>query len=112
MFRQITEDEYQALAKSSQRVALYRELTSDEFTPITIFQAIKQKYKNSTLLESSPKENPSSRYSYICFDEIASVETRQAQSTITQNGEVSYSTAPFQDVLRRLKKILSSQDQP
>ncbi|MBS0625715.1 MAG: chorismate-binding protein [Verrucomicrobia bacterium] len=77
----------------------FRELSADQFTPITAYRAVAG--KNSCLLESAPEED---RYSYIGVDPMASftAKGRKIEVKIGESVE-KFEANPF-DALRAFQK--------
>lgn len=67
MFNALSLDDFLLLAKQHPRIAIYKEILGDTLTPVQAFQALQPHMKGATLLESSPKEKTSGRYSFLGF---------------------------------------------
>lgn len=55
---------------------LQKELLSDLFTPVSLFLKLRDKYANVLLLESSEYASKEGSYSFIVFEELASLEVK------------------------------------
>ncbi len=102
-------EEFQKLKKDCERVALYREISSDHLTPITAYFALSK--KGNCLLESvvesraeSNLEAKQGRFSFIGLDPMASFESRGRQIQIKIGNQTERFEADPYDALRNLQK--------
>ncbi len=98
-------EEFQKLKEESGRVALYREIPADHFTPITAYHALAK--KGSCILESTPGTGEA-RYSFIGIDPIASftAKGRNIEVRIEQKVE-KFESDPYV-ALRAFQKRLKT----
>lgn len=66
-------ESFLSLAQKQKKCTIYQAVQGDILTPIQAYLALSAHYQDMTLLESSPKEPQKSRYSYLCFDVLASI---------------------------------------
>ena len=85
MFSSLNFQQFTQFAKSGHAVAVYKEIPGDKLTPVTAYQALKNDQTTITLLESSPKLKVPSRYSHLCFQPIAEIQTTNNQVMVIEN---------------------------
>jgi len=84
---------------------------ADLVTPVSIYLKIRDRYPNTMLLESSDYHGSSNSMSYICFDEIATIEVNRSIITKRyplqepQSEKVSLSNTVADNLHQFLKKF-------
>lgn len=106
MFDKMSLEDFVSLSESHDRIAVYKEIPGDKLTPTNVFLALQNKVKDVTLLESSAKEKDLGRYSYFCFDTIASIRSTGTHIEIQQNEHTSIVDGNPFDTLREFQKKL------
>ncbi|MCH9757370.1 MAG: anthranilate synthase component I family protein [Gammaproteobacteria bacterium] len=106
-FETLSYEQFKALAASHACVAVYQEIPGDQLTPTNAYLALQSTAKNITLLESTPNESTKGRYSYLCFDPIATIQSSgQTVEIHHQNTHQTIHADPF-DVLRQYQTELA-----
>ncbi len=108
MFEKLSFEKLVDLSNSHTRIAVYKEIPGDRLTPTNVFLALQNKVQNVTLLESSPKDKDWTlgRYSYFCFDPIATILATGNKIQIQHNNQLSNLDGDPFDILREFKKKL------
>ena len=85
---------------------------ADLVTPVSIYLKIRDRYPNTLLLESSDYHGAQNSMSYICFDEIATIEVNKNQITKSLPGnEVKIEKVSLENnVADNLKNFLNAFD--
>lgn len=107
MLQKLSLDEFLAFAKIAKRVAVFREISADRLTPISIVERLGEEMRDGTILESGRQQEDTGRYSFITFNSMA--ELRAQNKVITQRigKEIStHQTHPF-TLLRKMISDLS-----
>lgn len=99
MTQQLTLDEFKDLAKKTNRVAVFQEISADSLTPISIYCSLKNAHTTEAVIFEDFHPNGHKHYSFICFESIASLEiTDQNQeplNTLRQlQSELAYTARP------------------
>ena len=68
-----------------------KKILADTYTPVSIYQKVKQQYPKSVLLESSDYHSKQDSYSIIGFKEIASIELKNDVLKTQINGVITTS---------------------
>jgi anthranilate synthase component I len=58
---------------------IIKEMLSDLYTPVSLFLKLRDKFANVVMLESSEYASKEGSYSFIAFDELASIEVKNHQ---------------------------------
>lgn len=98
-------EEFQKIKQESDRVALYREISSDHLTPVAAYHALAQ--KGNCLLEAatqSKTEPDPGRYSYIGIDPVASFTSKSGRIRINIEGHSEEFQGDPYVALRTLQK--------
>lgn len=74
-------DEFQKYAKDAKRVAVFKEIPADRLTPITIYHLLKKSYAADGAMFEDLHQQKDDRYSFICFEPIASLTRNEADDT-------------------------------
>ena len=77
MTQPLTFDEFKALAQHAKRIAVFREIPVGTLTPIHSYKLLSEAYGENGVMLENLREQESTRYSYICFDSIASLTMYQ-----------------------------------
>lgn len=93
------------LAGKSGLVPVFREIVADLDTPLTVFAKVAAFDSHAFLFESLEGGEKWGRYSFIGFDPLLTVTTKEKNIEIRRGEEVEYRTG---DPLRELKKLLES----
>ena len=113
MFKQLTYEKFVTLARTHKRIAVYKEISGDTLTPTNIMLALQATNHDITLLESSPKEKQHGRYSYLCFNPIATIKSFGKDVTINENGKTeTITTDPFDTLRTYQTKLYCKTDHP
>ena len=87
----------------------YKKLLADTITPVSIYLNIRQKFKNSFLLESSDYHGNKDSFSFICFNPMASFKVEdQKISTVFPDGSFKVKNAQENDVITEMKAFADS----
>ena len=84
MFPQLEFDEFKKLAQYNKRIAVFRTVPSDKFTPITVFQALQNESAQAVLLESAVESASIGRYSFIALQPFAQFSAKGGIVKISQ----------------------------
>ncbi len=113
MFKILSYERFIALADSHQRIAVYQEISGDKLTPINAYLALKDIAKDITLLESNPKEKALGRYSHVCFDPIAVIQSYGKEVTVCHNKKTrTFVSDPFEILRTYQSKLFAKTDHP
>ncbi len=82
MLQKLSLDEFLAFAKTAKRVAVFREISADRLTPISIVERLGEEMRDGTILESGRQQQDTGRYSFITFNSMA--ELRAQNKIVTQ----------------------------
>ncbi|MFM2392952.1 MAG: hypothetical protein RLZZ546_934, partial [Bacteroidota bacterium] len=86
-----------------------KEILSDLYTPVSLFLKLRDKYANVLLLESSEYANKEGSYSFIVFDELASLEVKDFMVKIKYHHLPIKHTA-LNEILTEINNFLYSID--
>jgi anthranilate/para-aminobenzoate synthase component I len=102
----LTLEEYQSLAKLYDRVAVFKTISADRFTPVGIAESLENEMQNGVMLESGLQQDSTGRYSLITFNPFAEISANYHR-VVQRVGETisTYTENPF-IVLRQLTKKL------
>ncbi len=73
MLQPLTLNEFQVLAIKAKRVAVFQEISASGLTPVTIYAQLNEMYKASGVMLEDLHERECPRYSFICFEPVASL---------------------------------------
>ncbi len=73
MTQPLTFIEFQALAQHAKRIAVFHEIPMGTLTPVHSYRLLSEIYGDNGVILENLLEQESRRYSYICFDPIASL---------------------------------------
>ncbi|NNM59755.1 MAG: anthranilate synthase component I family protein [Legionellales bacterium] len=107
MLQQLTQDEFLALSKTANRVAVYQEIAADRLTPIGIVQNLADEMLDGAILESGLRHEDAGRYSFIAFDSMAQFSVQNNQVSQRIESKVSTPSTPPFIALRQLLSELS-----
>ena len=77
-------------AKTYHVVSRHKRMLADIITPVSIYLRIRDRYRNSILLESSDYHGNDNSFSYIAFDPIARFSYEAQMLTVQMPGEAEY----------------------
>src|SRR3954463_3029647 len=97
-----TLEEFKELASRGTFVPVCKEIVADLFTPVSAFLKIAEHADYAFLLESVEGGEHVGRYSFLGKDPFLILRGRAGKTTIERAGQVTESTDPFIDTLRRL----------
>ncbi len=84
----------------------YKKLLADTITPVSIYLNIRNKYKESFLLESSDYHGNEDSYSFICFNPVASFKVEDGKIFIVYpNGDFETKLTTQNDVVKELNQF-------
>lgn len=87
-------------------VSRHKRMLADIITPVSIYLRIRDRYRNSILLESSDYHGNDNSFSYIAFDPVARFSYENGQLTTQMPGEAeSTSDVPPGGMLDALKRF-------
>jgi len=102
MLQKLSLDEFLAFAKTAKRVAVFREISADRLTPISIVERLGEEMQDGTILESGRQQEDTGRYSFITFDSMAQLRAQNKLVTQRIGKEITtHQTHPF-IVLRKM----------
>jgi anthranilate synthase component I len=104
MLKQTAYEQYEQLAKSSQRFVVFQEFSADQLTPVNCYLALQEKTSRPVLLESLAHNSHHGRYSHVCFNAIACFESKKDCIHITKAHQQHQHTGDPITHLRQLKK--------
>lgn len=100
-------DTFLQQADEQSRIALHMEITGDQLTPISAYLALAPHMKTLTLLESLSPKAQGGRYSHLCFNPLAAIESRGHEITLhtqfTPSQKKTFTGNPI-DALRTFKQ--------
>jgi anthranilate synthase component 1 len=76
MFNVLAQEDFLKLATLNHSVTVFKEILGDQITPVQAFLALHTHMKGASLLESSPKEKNSGRYSFLGFTPQAQLKIK------------------------------------
>lgn len=74
--KSMTASEFAELAKTSQKITVFREIAADRLTPVGMFESLAEEMKTGVMLESGLHEPGVGRYSFLYFDPMASMSLK------------------------------------
>lgn len=83
MLQKLQLKEFLDLAKSAKRVAVFQEILADRLTPIGIFESLAEEMRDGVILESGQRHQDTGRYSFLAFDPMARLQSKDG--TVTQH---------------------------
>lgn len=84
----------------------YKKMLADTITPVSIYLNIRNKYKESFLLESSDYHGNEDSYSFICFNPVASFKVEDGKIFIVYpNGDFETKLTTQNDVVKELNQF-------
>ena len=90
-------------------VSRHKRMLADIITPVSIYLRIRDRYRNSILLESSDYHGNDNTFSYIAFDPVARFSYEAQQLTTQMPGEDEHtSDVPPGEMLSALKRFKDS----
>ena len=90
-------------------VSRHKRMLADIITPVSIYLRIRDRYRNSILLESSDYDGNDNSFSYIAFDPVARFSYENQQLTTQMPGEDEQtSNVPASEMLDSLKLFKDS----
>ncbi|GAB3642161.1 anthranilate synthase component I family protein [Spirosoma arcticum] len=90
-------------------VSRHKRMLADIITPVSIYLRIRDRYRNSILLESSDYHGNDNTFSYIAFDPVARFSYENQQLTTQMPGEDEQtSDVPASGMLDSLKRFKDS----
>jgi len=102
MFASLSLKQFQKLAETGKRVAIFKEFSSDLITPMTAHQALSHSEPELIMLESGEKSKVVGRYSHIGFKPIAEIRSYGKESKVREGeNHFVYEGDPFK-LLREL----------
>lgn len=106
MFSHLSLDNFLELAKSNQRITVYREISSDTLTPINAYRALAAQFHDVALLESGAQSDHSGYFSYLCFDSYTEISSKGENIHIKdEHTEINFVGDPL-TILREYQKKL------
>src|SRR3990172_6021850 len=111
MFPQLEFDEFKKLAQYNKRIAVFRTVPSDKFTPITVFQALQNESAQAVLLESAVESTTMGRYSFIALKPFAQFTAKGCVVNITlgQNSREDRTRPPIDALKAFLEEMRCAQ---
>jgi anthranilate synthase component 1 len=73
MMRELMLAEFVNLAHKGRYIAVFKEISAEDFTPVTIYEKLKENLPNGIILENL-YESESSHYSFICLGPLRTLE--------------------------------------
>ena len=90
-------------------VSRHKRMLADIITPVSIYLRIRDRYRNSILLESSDYHGNDNSFSYIAFDPVARFSYEDQQLTTQMPGEDEQTNdVPANEMLDSLKRFKDS----
>jgi len=89
MLQHLTLEAFLTLAKTAKRVAIFKEISADMITPISIFESLVDKMQHGAMLESGLHGPENGRHSFLSFDPIAKFQFKNGLSSIKVGSEIS-----------------------
>ncbi len=85
----------------------YKQVLADTFTPVSVYLKIRDKFPNSTLLESSDYHTNNNSFSYICCNPIAyfKIENNEIEVQYPQQEAKSISISRETNVIQELENF-------
>lgn len=100
--RQQSLDEFLALAKTSNRIAVYQEILAEHLNPIGIAENLTDEIQEGAMLESGLCHQDIGHYSFIAFGKMAQLRVQNKVTSLHIGTTVTtHTTHPF-DLLRQL----------
>ncbi|MEM9242743.1 MAG: anthranilate synthase component I [Pseudomonadota bacterium] len=108
MFKKLSYDQFASLTAQHKRIAVYQEIAGDKITPVTAYLALAQSTKDITLLESSPKEKDTGRYSHLFIHPLITITTFGNQITISEQANKKHLQADPFVILKQYQQKLKA----
>ena len=113
MFTQLDYDKYKSMKVKYGKISVYKEIPADIHTPIQVYTAIKNIYKNPTILESGLNKHSNGRYSHICFSQIFELKAFNKNIVINYNNkDIVINENPFSILEQYRKKLQAKTSHP
>jgi anthranilate synthase component 1 len=96
-----TYEQFEALAKESQRVVVSQEIYADILTPVRVFQSLSQGVEQAVLLDSSDHPTAQDACIYIGLDPIAEFNADKNGFTTTSEGKKQQVEGDAFELLRK-----------
>lgn len=106
MMQALTLNEYKTLAQKAKRVAVFREISVGNSTPIHSYRLLSEKYGEKGVILENLNKQDSIRYSYICFNPLATLKIVHGEQhdplDMLRNFQSQYSFLTRNDVANKI----------
>lgn len=86
----------------------YKKLLADLYTPVSIYNKLRDQFPNSLLLESADYHDRTDSKTFICLEPIAGFEAKQNEYEFQlPNGNIKKGNAPLNELFSILKEFVS-----
>ena len=75
MLNKLSLEEFIKLSEKNKNISVYKEISGDRITPISVVESLSEQAKGIALLESGETGGTYGRYSYICLDPITEFQS-------------------------------------